>query len=162
MAIAADDGRAAVTEPPVGSLEMAGPYTIDASVFLNAFHPTEVGHEISHRLIARLQAEAIPIIVPTLILPEVAGAIARGHADVTLGRRFAVALAGLPRLVLLSLDTALGERAADIAARHRLRGSDAVYAAVALQFATTLVTLDREQREHVSGIVPTRTPSEIA
>ncbi len=141
---------------------MAGPYTIDASVFLNAFHPNEVGHAVSHRLISRLQAEAIPIIVPTLILPEVAGAIARGHADAALGRSVAAALARLPHVILVPLDAGLGGRAADVAALHRLRGSDAVYAAVAVQFATTLVTLDQEQRARVARIVPTRSPSEIS
>jgi len=45
---------------------VASTYTIDASVFLNAFNPYEVGHEESHRLLARLQEQAVPIIVPTL------------------------------------------------------------------------------------------------
>ena len=47
---------------------MASTYTVDASVFLNAFNPYEAGHEESHRLLARLQERATPIIVPTLLL----------------------------------------------------------------------------------------------
>lgn len=137
-----------------------GPFTIDASVFLNAFNPHEAGHETSHRLLARLQTEAIPIVVPTLLLPEVAGTIARGRQDPVLAREFSRAISRLPHLVLVALDATLARRAAEVAAEHRLRGSDAVYATVALQFGSTLVTLDREQRDRVAKIVPARSPSE--
>lgn len=140
---------------------MPGPYTIDASVFLNAFNPYEAGHEESRRLLARLQEEAIPIVVPTLLLPEVAGAIARGRRDARLARQFASALNRLPHLVLVPVDATLARRAADIAAQHGLRGSDAVYATVAILFGSTLVTLDREQLQRVAGILPTRRPKEV-
>ncbi|MDH4138266.1 MAG: hypothetical protein OEW09_16350 [Anaerolineae bacterium] len=50
----------------------------DLSVFLNAFNPYEVGHEESHRLLARLQEQSVPIIMPTLLLTEVAAAVSRG------------------------------------------------------------------------------------
>lgn len=139
-----------------------GPFTVDASVFLNAFNPHEPRHDESHRLLAHLQAEAIPIVVPTLLLPEVAGTIARGRRDAVLALEFAQAIARLPHLVLVALDAALGQRALAAAAEHRLRGSDAVYAAVAMQFGTTLITLDREQREHLAKVVPTRWPSEVS
>ena len=43
----------------------------------------------------------------------------------------------------------------------RLRGSDAVYAAVALRFGCTLVTLDREQRERASHALAARYPAEV-
>jgi predicted nucleic acid-binding protein len=139
---------------------MPGPYTVDASVFLNAFQPIEVGQPDSQRFLAFLQAEAIPIIVPTFLLPEVAATIARGHQDAEMARRFVAALIRLPHLVLVSLDTTLARQSVDIAARHRLRGSDAVYAATALRFGTTLVTLDIEQRERVSTVLKTRSPAD--
>jgi len=137
-----------------------GPFTVDASVFLNAFNPYEAGHEESYRLLTRLQTDAIPIVVPTLLLPEVAGTIARGRQDSQLAREFARALSRLPHVVFVPLDAALVQRALAVAAEHRLRGSDAVYATVALQFGSTLVTLDREQRERAAKVVPTRRPSE--
>lgn len=139
---------------------MARTYTVDASVFLNAFNPYEARHEESHRLLALLQAQAVPIIVPVLLLPEVAATISRGRGDADLARQFAAALSRLPHLVLVSLDTILAQQAADIAAAYRLRGSDAVYAAVALRFGSALVTLDREQWERVAELLPTRYPAE--
>lgn len=139
---------------------MGQPYTVDASVFLNAFNPYEPGHAVSNRFLWRLQQQAIPIVVPTLLLPEVAAAIARGRDDADLAQAFATALARLPHVVLVPLDGVLAQQAADVAALHRLRSSDAVYAAVALRFGSTLVMLDREQQERVRPAVLTRTPAE--
>ena len=139
---------------------MTTTYTVDASVFLNGFNPYEPGHEESRRLLAQMQEQAIPIIVPTLLLPEVAAAIGRGREDADLAHRFAATLRRLPHLVLIPLDETLAGQAADVAAQYRLRGSDAVYAAVALRFGSTLVTLDREQRERVAEVIPTRLPAE--
>jgi predicted nucleic acid-binding protein len=135
-------------------------YTIDASVFVNAFNSAEAGHTESRRLLAYLCDQAAPLIAPTLLLPEVAAAIRRGRGDEDLARRFAATLSRLPNLVLKSLDQTLAQQAGDIAAQYSLRGADAVYAAVALQFGSTLVSLDREQRERVSAALPTCTPAE--
>jgi len=62
---------------------------------------------------------------------------------------------------LIPLDTALAGQAADVAAQYRLRGSDAIYAAVALRFGSTLITLDREQRERVADALTVRYPTEV-
>ncbi len=140
---------------------MADVYTVDASVFLNAFNPYEAGHEESRRLLTLLQEQAAPIIVPTLLLPEVAAAIGRGRQDADLAREFTTALSHLPHLVMIPLDVTLAQQAADVAAQHRLRGSDAVYAVVALRFGSTLITLDREQRERVADVLPARYPAEM-
>jgi predicted nucleic acid-binding protein len=140
---------------------LAKTYTVDASVFINAFNPYEQGHQASHDLLAHLQQQALPIIVPTLLLPEVAAAISWGRQDEALAREFALALSRLPHLVLVSLDGTLAYQALDVAASHRLRGSDAVYAAVALRFGSTLVTLDREQQGRIAAVVPAHPPAEI-
>ena len=140
---------------------MAGTFTVDASVFLNAFNPFEVGHQDSQRLPAHMQARAWPIIVPTLLLPEIAAAIGRGRDDTALARAFAAALSRLPHLVWVPLDQVLAQQAADVAAQHRLRGSDAVYAAVALRFGSTLVTLDQEQGKRVAEAVVCRSPAQV-
>ena len=139
---------------------MTRPYTIDASVFLNAFNPAEAGHAESNQLLALLRAQTLPIIVPTLILPDVAATISRVHGDAGLARKFANQLSRLPNLMLITLDLVLAQQAAEVAAQHRLRGSDAVYAAVALRFGTVLVTLDREQHDRVTSVMTTYYPSE--
>ena len=140
---------------------MPGPFTIDASVFLNAFNPVESGSEISKEMLAQLQSQAVPLIAPTLLLPETAAAISRGQNNPDLARQFATTLQRLPNLVLIPLDQILAQQAVDIAALHRLRGSDAIYAAVAQRFACPLVTLDQEQHDRVASVLLTYYPGEL-
>jgi len=62
------------------------------------------------------------------------------------------------RMVTLSIP--LAERAAQIAAVQRLRGSDSVYIAVAEEFAATLVTWDGEMLQRAEALVATMTPDD--
>jgi len=140
---------------------MPGPFAIDASVFLNAFIPSESGSEMSKEMLARLQSQAVPMIAPVLLLPETAAAISRGQNNPELARQFAGTLQRLPHLVLIPLDQVLAQQSLDIAAIHRLRGSDAVYAAVAQRFACPLITLDREQHDRAASVLQTYYPSEL-
>jgi predicted nucleic acid-binding protein len=140
---------------------MPGPFAIDASVFLNAFLSAESGSETSKEMLTQLQSQAVPLIAPTLLLPETAAAISRGQDNPELARQFSSTLQRLPHLVLVPLDQILAQHALDIAAYHRLRGSDAVYAAVAQRFACPLVTLDREQHDRVTNVLKTYYPAEL-
>ncbi len=136
-------------------------YTLDASVVLNAFNPAEAGHAISLQLQTILQTQAIPVVVPTLLLTEVAAMIGRVLSDAPRARAFAHHLSRLPYLEWIPLTHMFGLAAADLAAQHRLRGADAVYAAVALRSGTTLITLDHEHLIRLTGIVSTRTPADV-
>ncbi len=140
---------------------MAGPLTIDASVFLNAFNPAEPHHGESSGLMEWVRKDAIPMVAPTLVLPEVAAAIARTVGTTASSRLFAERLRDLPGLILVALDETLAMLAAQIASEHRLRGSDAVYGAVALRFGSPLITLDREQYSRLKAVVHSRYPQEI-
>jgi len=66
----------------------------------------------------------------------------------------------LPGQHWIPLDDDLAEQAARLAAERRLRGADAVYAAVARCYGTTLVTQDRQQLQRLPGAAPTLTPDE--
>ncbi len=139
---------------------MPATYTVDASVFINAFNPYEKGHAESRQFLEHLQKMAIPIIVPYILLPEVAAAISRGSGNETLAREFASGLEHLPHLMLVPLDAILARQAMDIAAAHRLRGSDAIYVAIALRFGSALVTLDHEQHDRAAGALTAYFPPE--
>ncbi|MEW5829189.1 MAG: type II toxin-antitoxin system VapC family toxin [Chloroflexota bacterium] len=132
--------------------------TIDASVIVSAFSPAEAAHPASKAFLTRVRDEAAPMILPTLVLPELASAIARGQGKPDLGIAFAEELSHFPNLVLVDLDESLAKLAVEVAAQYRLRGSDAVYAAVALRFGTRLVTLDREQLDRLEGVLPVGAP----
>jgi len=135
-------------------------YTVDASVFVNAFNPIEIGHAESNRLLAELKTQGLPIVVPTLVFPEIAATISRVLGDAALARTFANTLREWPGLVIVALDDALSRQAVEAAAQYRLRGSDAVYVAVALRFGCALVTLDQEQRRRAASAMVAQSPAE--
>ena len=103
-------------------------------------------------------AQKIPIIVPVLVLPEISAALSRGQGKPDLGKAFVQEIRNYPNTTFVDVDESIAMLAVDIAANHRLRGSDAIYAAVALRFGTELITLDGEQLARVPKVLPVRKP----
>ena len=137
---------------------MISPVTIDASVFVSAFTPTETAYLASKAFMLSIRQQAAPIIVPVLVLPEISAALARGQNKPDLGKAFFQELKNFPNTTFIDLDSSLVDLAVEVAANHRLRGSGAVYAAVALRFGTQLITLDREQLERLPKVLNVRAP----
>ncbi len=137
---------------------MSQPVTIDASVFVNAFSPKEAGSDRSVEYLNQLRQAGMPVIAPALLLPEIAASISRKQGNPDLALQLTEDVRRLPSLTLVDVDESLANLAAEVAAEHRLRGSDAVYAAVALRFGTELVTLDREQLDRLPKVISVRTP----
>jgi predicted nucleic acid-binding protein len=136
-------------------------YTVDTSVWVNGSDMLEAGHEISRACLQLLAQRGHQLVLPTLVLPEIAGAISRTRSDAALGETFAAQVAALPTVALIPLDEALADAARVLAAQHRLRGADAVYAALALAAKTTLISLDSEHLTRLAGIVPVLTPAQL-
>jgi predicted nucleic acid-binding protein len=124
----------------------------------NAVEPHEQDHAASRQLLGLLRARQIAVIVPTLVVVEVAGTVSRLR-DAARAQRLAEILTRLRIITFVSLDDGLARQAAALAAAHRLRGADAVYAAVAQQFGTTLISRDREHLTRLAGIVPVLHPA---
>ncbi len=137
---------------------MKNAVTVDASVFVNAFSPDEEGSDTSMEFLTRLSKERVPLIQPTLFLPEIAASIARKQNDTDAALELERDLKNFLELTLIDLDEELADFASEIAAKHRLRGSDSVYAAVALRFGTELISLDREQLERLPKILSVKHP----
>ena len=137
---------------------MKNAVTVDASVFVNAFSPEEEGSEDSMAFLTRLSEERMPLIQPTLFLPEITASIARKQDDTDAALELERDLKSFLELTLIDLDEDLADFASEVAAKHRLRGSDSVYAAVTLRFGTELITLDREQLERLPKVLSLRKP----
>ena len=105
-----------------------------------------------------VREQSVPIIVPVLVLPEISAALSRGQGEPELGLSFVQELRNFPNTTFITVDESIADLAVEIAANNRLRGSDAVYAAVALRFGTELVTLDKEQLDRLPKVVPVREP----
>lgn len=136
-------------------------YTIDASVWVAALLPADTHHQSSRDMLARLMAQNAPIICPTLILPEVAAAVARNTDRDDLAIQCSEAVRDFPGMTLRLLEPNLAMKAARLAATHRLRGADAIYVTVAAEEQTVLVTWDAEMYNRGAAIARTVTPSEL-
>jgi predicted nucleic acid-binding protein len=137
------------------------PLTIDANVYVSAVTPSESAHASCLELLRLVHQARRLIVTPILVRPEVAAALSQQ------GRRPADALAYAESILRgayvtpAPLGSRLAESAARIAVEHRLRGADAVYAAVALRYDAVLVTNDRQLRDRGATIVTTRSSEEI-
>lgn len=136
-------------------------YTLDASVHVSALNPHEPASAASQAFLGLVHQHQIPLVSPTLLPVEVAAAIARAMDEPARATVLAALVRDWPDQTLVPLDDNLADRAADLAARLRLRGADAVYAATAQQYGTTLVTLDRQQLERLPPLVRTASPEDV-
>jgi predicted nucleic acid-binding protein len=135
-------------------------FTIDASVWVNADSPSEAGQLISRAFIDAVFDGNTLIVEPSLLPVEIAGVISRTRGDQKMGAELAAALLGLPGIQWVSLDKSLAKVALDLAAQHKLRGADAVYAAVAKTYQCQLVSLDQEHLSRLTSVVATLTPAQ--
>ena len=155
---------AAKRRPPKAKRRRAAPpptphrYTIDASVFVNAFNPPEAGHSASLALLTAIHDAGDPVILPSLALVEIASAMARASDDAAGAVAFGAAIVSLAHVTVVPLTAAGAQQVAELAALHRLRGADAVYASVARRYGTTLVTRDEQQRARAAAVVPCLPP----
>ena len=135
-------------------------YTIDASVHVSALASGEAHSTASQAFLTLAHRYQFPMYCPTLLIVEVAAAVSRALGDAQRATDLSAALNNLPNQTLVPLDTALANHAAELSATMRLRGADGVYAAVASQYGTTLVTLDRQQLERLPPAVKALTPGD--
>jgi predicted nucleic acid-binding protein len=131
---------------------------IDASVYVALIHAHEPDHRASWAWFERAQAAQEPIVAPVILLAEVGAALSQGIGDLELAHRVVQQLKDSGLIELVPVTQALAERAAAIAADHRIRGCDAIYVALAEQSGDCLVTLDRQQLERGAAIVIARKP----
>lgn len=131
---------------------------VDASVWVSILTPSDAHHLASQQWLAAHLAAGGQVVAPTLLLAEVAGAVARRSGDATLGQQVLNLVLRQPALYLVALDEQLSTNAARLAANLQLRGADAVYVATADSLNIPLVTWDREQLNRAARHVTVWTP----
>jgi predicted nucleic acid-binding protein len=134
--------------------------TIDTSVFVSRLRASDVSHAASRRFLEALIGSPVIVLQPTLVYPEIAGAVRRFTGDTILARDSLKTLDLLPNLNLIAIDHRLAEEAAHIAAACGMKGGDAVFAAVAHLYDAVLVSLDLSQRERCPASVRALSPEE--
>jgi predicted nucleic acid-binding protein len=133
---------------------------VDASVVVSHLVPHDVHHAASRAWLIRHISDGGIVVAPALLLPEIAGAVARRTGMARLARRAVAGVLRLPALRLVSMDAELARTAADLAGRLRLRGVDAVYIAAAANSGLPLITWDAEQQRRAARVIQVMTPEE--
>jgi predicted nucleic acid-binding protein len=123
---------------------------VDASVWVARLLPADVHHTRCKTWMAEQVQAGEAFASPELLLPELAGAIARRTGSPALAKRTLAVILQIPELRLLKMQGELVSTAAQLAAEYGLRGADAFYSAAAAQLSIPLVTLDTDQHERTS------------
>ncbi len=118
---------------------------IDASVYLSLINAHDNEHASSWAWFEQARSAQESLAAPSILLAEVAAALSRGVGDPALAHRVVQELKGSGLIELIPVTLSTAERAAALAADHRIRGCDAVYAAMAHQRGEVLITLDHQQ-----------------
>jgi predicted nucleic acid-binding protein len=131
---------------------------LDASIWVSYLLPSDALHAPTRAWLGPWLTGRNGVVGPEIVLPEVAGPMARRSGSPALGHRSVRALRLIPRLDLVKTDDVLIANAVRLAADLGLRGADAMYVAVAHLRGLPLVTWDQEQLTRGAAVVQTRTP----
>ena len=105
--------------------------TVDANVRVAGMDVADPHHEASIRFLGSGESSAGPLLGSSLLIVEVACAIARRIGDPERALAAAKTLHGLSTIRLFAHDEALEPAVLAVGVRQRLGGADAFYAAVA-------------------------------
>lgn len=132
--------------------------TIDANVFVSSSSIADKSSAESEEFLRRVGQKGLKIYCPTLLLPEIASAIIRPTSDINAAKITLASVENFPNITFVPLTEQRSQATVQIALTYRLRGADAVYAAVAQEYGTTLITWDQELLTRGVAAVPTLTP----
>jgi len=142
--------------PPAASIASAPlpPVVIDASVWVARFVPSDRFHVTSAAWLRAQIRGRRALVSPNVLLPELAGSVARVLNDMGLGLAAARSLTRLSVVRLVPLDASLARQAYTVAATARLKGADAVYVALAQQLGVPLISWTGEQVARAGAVTP--------
>jgi predicted nucleic acid-binding protein len=131
---------------------------VDASVWVSRLVPADVHHVASRRWLQQHFTAGNVVVAPTLLLVEIAGAIARRTGDTRRTRHLVRLMRQLSGIRWVGLTGTVRDHAADVAATLHLRGADAVYVALADRLKIPLITWDSEQLTRTATQTTVSTP----
>lgn len=132
---------------------------VDASVWVSYFIAIDANHASTVGWLEGVIRDGCTLIAPTILLVEVAGAVARRSNSSEMGLAASEELRNLPSLSLVPLDDDLTQLSAQVAATLPAKGADAIYIATAEMLDVPLITWDTEQRTRGSLLVRADSPA---
>jgi predicted nucleic acid-binding protein len=128
--------------------------TLDANVWVAAFDSRDRFHNRSTTFLRAAAVERLDLHGPAFVAVEVACALARRAGNPSVGGIVHERLHRHPALDLYPMDDRCLSRASEIGIQRRLRGADALYAAVAELAGAQLITWDDELIERAGALTP--------
>lgn len=128
--------------------------TIDASVWIAAADATDKFHQPSRDLLRKIVTAGIAVIQPAFGRTEVACALARRLRDGVQAQQLTHVLMNRMVTSEIAMDTAFLTAAENAGTCQFLRGADALYATVAQQSQSPLISWDNEHLQRAGGITP--------
>ena len=134
-------------------------FCLDASVLISAAKGNEPYSKQSKNFLDSVRNEGYKMLVPEILIPEVASGLVRATADAEFSFEFIRAIRSLPNFAFVPVDGRLADRAVTIILETKLRGADAIYVAVAFEYGIPLITLDEDQLAKGGKLVQVRRPT---
>jgi predicted nucleic acid-binding protein len=134
--------------------------TVDASVWVASQIAADIHHTEADRCLEVCLATGARLVVPEIVLLEVAAGVARLARDAGAGQVAARKLERFPGIRFHPLDRRRLEKALMLATRNFLRAADALYLTTAREAKTTLITLDEEMLQRGAAVVTVLTPAD--
>jgi predicted nucleic acid-binding protein len=130
---------------------------VDASVWASLLMPPDPNHVASVAWSSTYITAGALIVVPELMLVELAAALVRQTQQPTTVKQ---TVRGLYHSVLkiAAADTNLLQLAMELAVDLRLKGAEAMYVALAHQLGVPLISWDKEQLQRSSSAIETFAP----
>ena len=135
---------------------------IDASAWVSRLMSGDVFHESVKAWMKQGRSRGTIFLSPALLLPEIAGAIARRTGEPQLAHKATENLLRLPGLRIVEMDQPLVQEAARLAADLGLRGADSLYVALAARLNIPLLTLDEDQKARAASTILVHSPPSLS
>jgi predicted nucleic acid-binding protein len=124
-----------------------------ASIWVSRLFPQDELHERCQKWLLHQRAAGVTLVSPSLLIPEVSGAISRRAGDLALSGRAVQMLQSLPGLRRIEMNQVVIQGAAQLAAICGMRGAESVYTAVVHQLNIPLASLDTDKRAKAGRMV---------
>jgi predicted nucleic acid-binding protein len=129
-------------------------------VWITTLRSNEIYHRVSLEWVVAWTSASGLLCVPAHFPAEITGVLGRQQLDHQYVLDVLAEILSEPPFAVHPIVFTLGERAARIALMTGIRGSDAVYVALAEHLNVPLVTWDRAQLERTGRIIEVMTPSQ--
>jgi len=133
-------------------------YCLDASVIISAAKPDEFYFEKSKAFLNQIREKEIKVFLPEIIIPEIASGLLRATKNPKISYRLALSLRTVPNFSFVPVDSKLANLASWVVCQIKLKGTDAIYVALAYDYNLELITLDKEQLKRSKKLIKVTRP----